>query len=106
MKLFHVFKMETKIFFVIQGSKLPSAIGNLVLSPIQPQLQLSLLRTAAADLTEEEIAHAIREVNPSITRSLIGQLKQSNSLSTSLGVASAIFAKNNLKYVCCVTFFG
>lgn len=68
-----------------------------MLSPIQPQLQLSLLRTAAANLTQEEIANAIHEVSPGITRDLIGHFKTSNSLSTNLGVASAIFAKNDLK---------
>lgn len=70
-----------------------------MLSPIQPQLQLSLIRTAAAGLTEEEIGQAIREVNPSITKDLIGNLRTANSVSTNLGVASAIFAKNNLKCV-------
>lgn len=70
-----------------------------MLSPIQPQLQLSLLRNAAAGNTEEEIAHAIREVNPSVTRDLLGRLKRTNSISTTIGVASAIFTKTNLKYV-------
>lgn len=84
---------------ILQGSKLPSSIGNLVLSPIQPQLQLSLLRTAAVGLTEEEIAHTIREVNSGITKDLIGNLRISNSLSTNIGVANAVFIKNNLKYV-------
>lgn len=84
---------------MFQGSKIPSPIGNLVLCPIQPQIQLSLLRNAAADLTEEEIAQAIREVNPGITRDLINHLKLSNSLSTNLGVTSALFAKKNLQYV-------
>lgn len=82
-----------------QGSKLPSPIGNLVLSPIQPQLQLSLLRTAAVGETQNEIAHAIREVNPGVTRDLIGNLKVINSISTNLGVASAMFTKNKLKYI-------
>lgn len=89
--------MSEKVTVFLQGSKLPSSIGNLILSPIQPQLQLSLLRTAAAGLTEEEIAQAIHEVNPSITKDLIGNLKTSNSVSTNLGVASAVFAKNTLK---------
>lgn len=84
---------------MFQGSKTPSAIGNLVLSPIQPQLQLSLLRIAAEDLTEEEIANTIREVNPGVTRDLINNMKISHSLSTNLGVSSAIFAKKNLQYV-------
>lgn len=84
---------------LFQGSKIPSPIGNLVLSPIQPQMQLSLLRNAAAGLTEEEIAQAIREVNPSVIRDLISNLKISNSLSTNLGVASAVFTKKNLQYV-------
>lgn len=77
-----------------------------MLSPIQPQLQLSLLRTAAADLTQEEIAHAIREVNPSVTRDLVNNLKVVNSVSTNLGVASAMFTRNNLKYVTFVTLVG
>lgn len=70
-----------------------------MLSPIQPQIQLSLLRIAATDLTEEEIAQAIQEVNPGVTRELIGNLKVPNSISTNLGVSSAIFTKNNLSYV-------
>lgn len=70
-----------------------------MLSPIQPQLQLSLLRTAAAGLTGEEIAHAIREINPTITNELVRNLRTTNSVATNLGVASAMFTKNNLKYV-------
>lgn len=68
-----------------------------MLSPIQPQLQLSLLRSAAAGLTEEEIAHAIREVSPGVTKDLLGHLRVTNSISTNLGIASAMFTRNNLK---------
>lgn len=68
-----------------------------MLSPIQPQLQLSLLRTVATGLTEEEIAQTIREVSPSITKDLMSRLKVSNGLSTNLGVASAVFIADTLK---------
>lgn len=90
---------------MIQKSKIPSAIGNLILSPIQPQMQLSLLRTAAAGNTRDEIGSAIREGNPDITRSLVGDLRITNSVSTQLGVASAVFAKNKLKYDFAVSIF-
>lgn len=80
-----------------QKSKIPSPIGNLILSPIQPLMQLSLLQTASAGVTAEEIAQAIRERNPQITKDLVRKLRTSNSPSTTMGLASAIFAQNNLK---------
>lgn len=49
--------------------------------------------------TAEEIAQAIRETNPDVTRRLSSQLRSTNSLSTNLELASAIFTANNLKYV-------
>lgn len=61
-------------------------------------MQLSLLQTAAAGATAEEIADAIHERNPQITKGLVGKLRTSNSLSTNMGLASALFAQNNLKY--------
>lgn len=82
----------------IQKSKIPSPIGNLILSPIQPLMQLSLLKTAAAGVTAEEIESAIRERNPHITKDLVGKLRTTSSPSTTIGLASAIFAQNNLKY--------
>lgn len=61
-------------------------------------MQLSLLQTAAAGVTAEEIARAIREKSPQITKSLVGRLRTTNSPSTNMGLASAIFAQNSLKY--------
>lgn len=81
----------------MQGSKLPSPIENLVLCPLQPQLQLSLLRHAAAGNTESEIGETIREIDSSITRDLLDRLKSTRSDSSDLGLASAIFTADNLK---------
>lgn len=81
-----------------QKSKIPSPIGNLMLSPLQPLMQLSLLQSAAAGVTAEEIARTCQETNPHITKELVGKLRTSNSQSTNMGLASAIFAQNNIKY--------
>lgn len=62
-------------------------------------MQLSLLQTASDGVTAEEIAHTIQERNPHITKELVGKLRTSNSPSTNMGLASAVFAQNNLKYV-------
>lgn len=80
-----------------QKSKIPSAIGNLVISPIQPQLLLSLLRTAAAGLTEQEIAEAIGELDSRVITELVSQLKHDTSSHTELGIANAIFADDNFQ---------
>lgn len=61
-------------------------------------MQLSLLQTASAGLTAEEIQQAIHERDPQITKNLVHKLRASNSPSTTMGLASAIFAQNNLKY--------
>lgn len=82
-------------FFSWQKSKIPSVIGNLIISPIQPQLLLSLLRTAAAGLTEQEIAETIGEIDPRVITELVSQLKHDASSHTELGIANAIFADDN-----------
>lgn len=61
-------------------------------------MQLSLLQTAAAGVTAEEIARTIHESNPHITKDIVGKLRATNSPSTNMDLASAVFAQNNLKY--------
>lgn len=68
-------------------------------------MQLSLLQTASAGATAEEIARAIHERNPQITKTLVGKLRTSNSPSTNIGLASAIFAQNSLKYATPIIVF-
>lgn len=60
-------------------------------------MQLSLLQTAAAGATADEITRAIQETNPRITKELVSKLRAVNSPSTEMGLASAIFAQNNIK---------
>lgn len=68
-----------------------------MLSPILPQLLLSLLRTAAAGLTEEEIQHAIKEVNPQLLSYITATLRESKNDQTQLEIANAIFTANDLR---------
>lgn len=68
-----------------------------MLSPILPQLLLSLLRTAAAGLTEEQIQNAIRETSPQLLSHLVNLLKQTTDSRTILENANAIFVANDLR---------
>lgn len=69
----------------------------MIISPIQPQLLLSLLRTAAAGLTEQEIAETIGEVDSRVITELVSQLKHDTSSHSELGIANAIFADDNFR---------
>lgn len=81
----------------MQGSKVPSAIGNLVISPLQPQFLLSLLRTTASGNTEEEIGRTIGEVNARLISDLVTEIQHERTSLVELGVANAVFAADNFK---------
>lgn len=81
----------------MQASKPQSTIANIIQSPIQVQMILSLLRTAAADVTESQIRSVLRETEPRAINDLIVAIRQSSSEFTTLEIASAIFAANDLR---------
>lgn len=68
-----------------------------MLSPIQPQLLLSLLRTGAAGLTEEEIGQTINEVNPRVISDLVSQIKYETNNNNEIGIANALFTADYLR---------
>lgn len=69
----------------------------MIISPIQPQFLLSLLRSTAAGNTENEIARTIGEVNPRLITNLVSQLKHQQNTHTELGVANAMFTADNFQ---------
>lgn len=84
------------VYLLLQGSKLASSIGNLIISPIQPQLLLSLLRTASSGSTERQIAETIGEIDTRTITGLVTLLKHDTNNYSELAIANAIFADQSL----------